>query len=485
MTKALLLISVLWATNIAFGQNCSCSDTFLWLKETFEKNDAGYQYVLDQKGEIEYKNHSNKYLEKVNLITEKEECAETLNDWLKFFRNGHLWVGVNLSDENNDNLNQTDNKKIKELFKNWETYPYQEKEFKTYVSNISEVGIEGIWTTPPYTIGVKKVKEEYIGFIIEGDGLYWTKSQVKFKIREKQGKLSATYYMQDHSARQIDHVELLGNKYLTMDWINLERVSPSLPHNESLDMHFEFLNTSVPLFKKLDDKTVVFRIPSFSHSEKKIIDSIINVNQDIILSTENMIIDLRNNGGGSDASFQRLLPIIYTNPIREVGVHFLSTPLNNKRMEEFTTDPDFSEEDRIWAKKALEKLNNNIGEFVDIEETDVTIARFDTVYKYPKNVGIIINEGNGSTTEQFLLAAKQSKKVKLFGTTTFGVLDISNMNFITSPCNDFRLGYCLSKSKRIPDFSIDDKGIQPDFYIDKTIPKYTWINFVNEILRDS
>ena len=34
------------------------------------------------------------------------------------------------------------------------------------------------------------------------------------------------------------------------------------------------------------------------------------------------------------------------------------------------------------------------------------------------------------------------------------------MYFINSPCNDYKLGYSLSRSKRIPDFTIDDKGIQ-------------------------
>jgi C-terminal processing protease CtpA/Prc len=107
----------------------------------------------------------------------------------------------------------------------------------------------------------------------------------------------------------------------------------------------------------------------------------------------------------------------------------------------------------------------------------------DTVYSYPENVGIIINEANGSTAEQFLLEAKQSRKVKLFGVTTFGVLDISNMYFVDSPCKEFQLGYSLSRSMRIPDFTIDEKGIQPDYYLDRTIPPYEWTDFVNKILN--
>jgi hypothetical protein len=78
------------------------------------------------------------------------------------------------------------------------------------------------------------------------------------------------------------------------------------------------------------------------------------------------------------------------------------------------------------------------------------------------------------------LAAKQSKKVKLFGTITLGLLDISNIYSVKSPCNEFELYYSLSRSMRIPEMTIDNKGIQPDYYIDKSVPKYKWIDFVNE-----
>lgn len=153
-------------------------------------------------------------------------------------------------------------------------------------------------------------------------------------------------------------------------------------------------------------------------------------------------------------------------------------------MTDFINDPEWLEEDKKWAKESLEKLNKNIGEFVNLDSTGVTIETFDTIYPYPENIGIIINQGVGSTTEQFLLTANQSKKVKLFGTTTMGVLDISNMYFVNSPCKDLKLGYSLSRSLRIPEMAIDDKGIQPDFYIDKSIPKYEWIEYVVRVLNE-
>ena len=113
----------------------------------------------------------------------------------------------------------------------------------------------------------------------------------------------------------------------------------------------------------------------------------------------------------------------------------------------------------------------------------------DTFQKYDKSklpcptFRTFFNKYCGSTTEQFLLEAKQSKKVKLVGTTTAGVLDMSNMYSVVSPSKEFKLWYSLSKSYRIPAMTIDGKGIQPDYYFDKTIKPYEWIDKTIEILN--
>jgi hypothetical protein len=481
MKKGLLIILTILLSRLTFGQNCSCSDNFVWLKETFEKNDAGFKYVIDKKGDADYKKHTDIYNKKVQTITDKELCAEALLEWLRYFRRGHLWLQSIAKKEIPEKEN-IDNDKIRKHYKDWEKYPYNEKEFNSYITQLKSPSLEGIWTSPPYKIGVRKLNNEYVGFIIEADGIYWSKSQVKFKIKDENGKLTATYYMQDHSVSEIKEVKLVGNNYLSMEFVFLKRLFPIFPTDISIDRYLKYQSTDIPLFEKLSDKTAVLRIPSFDGSAKKQIDSVIVANMQTITKTENLIIDLQNNGGGSDESFEKLIPLIYTNPIRVVGMEFLSTPLNNKRMEEFANDPDASFDDKKWAKEAYDKLNKKLGKFVNLDSSIVDIVTSDTMYTYPKKVGIIINGGCGSTTEQFILAAKQSNKVKLFGTTTFGSLDISNMFSVKSPCNDLELGYCLSKSFRIPDFTIDGKGLQPDYYLDKEIPKYEWLDFVNKIL---
>jgi C-terminal processing protease CtpA/Prc len=237
-----------------------------------------------------------------------------------------------------------------------------------------------------------------------------------------------------------------------------------------------------PYIEKLSDNTVYLRLPSFNISQKKSIDSLINANHNLITSTPNLIIDVRNNGGGSDASYDELIQYLYTNPIRYIGVQSYSTKLNNQRFLTYTKNMNFSEEDRKEFFERYKKLNQHLGEFVTDDSVSISILK--KIYSYPKNVGILINRGTGSSAEQFLIDAMQSKKVKLFGTSTLGSLDMSNINSVISPNNDFILSYSTTKSLRLPEFVVDASGIQPNYYIDNSIPEEKWIEFVTKILEE-
>ena len=480
MYKTMLLHKYLFLTVMFFtfsvmasAQNCDCENNFAWLKKTFEENDAGAQYAINKKGQAAYDIHNQLISEKIKSATDIYDCRNILNEWLRFFRSGHLGIGI-LPEaiKETQTENAAENTNEYELFPNWETVRVDTTEFKKYLDNKQDFDFEGIWANGAYEIGVKKIDNQYIGFIINSIYKDWTEGQVKFKISAD----SATYYMQNRSVERGNPV-LSSKNFLyliTMD-TNFERIYPVYEDN-----FLQSLIDRKPNLETINNNTSYLRIPSFRYEYKHLLDSIISVNFDKITNTENLIIDLRYNDGGNDGNWYGLLPFLYTNPVRTRGVKYLSTELNNQRMLDFVRD-DFYKE---WAEQSYNKLKDRVGEFVNINNVNVSTTAFDTIYSYPKNIAIIVNSTCASSNEQFLLAAKQSRKVKIFGTTTAGALDFSNIYSVNSPCNEFQLYYALSKVIGFENFPIDDIGIQPDFYLDSEIPEYKWVEYVSKILNN-
>ncbi len=481
--KKTILIVLLALPVFVNAQNCDCEKNFNWAKETFEQNDAGFTYAIEKKGRETYEQHNYLFEQKVKNIEDINVCVQTIYEWMKFFRSGHIGVQVMFNPNDETNENTQSEQDIIEKFKDWEKIEINVKEFKEYLDTKKEKDFEGIWISEPYEIGIKKVEDKYLGFIIKADGIYWREGQIKFKIDSSN---SSTFYMKNHFPQNFEQTVLIGEDLIEMGFILLSRKYPEIKKEKAdIARYIKTMEADSPYFEKVNENTTLLRIPSFAWQQKQKIDSVISANKESILQTPNLIIDIRNNGGGSDESFEELLPLVYTNPIRTIGVELLSTPLNNQRMLDIINEKygKVDDKEKRRYQEYYDKLEQHIGEFVMLNEYPVTITTYDTIYPNPQNIGIIINEFNGSTTEQFLLAAKQSKKVKLFGTTTAGILDISNMYFVPSPCNQFGLAYCISKSKRIPEMAIDGKGIQPDYYIDKDILKYQWTDFVIKVLN--
>lgn len=478
--KILLFITlVALLSSSAIGQTCSCESNFDWMKKTFEENDAGFQYIIDKKGEAAYNIHNQLMLEKIKEAKTSTECTKLLYEWLMFFRSEHIGIRRLTNEE-------TTSQNILETTQKAETWEGDISLFENYIDTKQESDYEGVWTTGSYKIGIKKEGENYIGFIIESGVDTWTPGMVKLKIENDNEKIRSTFYMRNHSPIESSKPELIGENYLQIGQQLLKRLKPFFPTDPVIENYFKSLNTQSPYLEELNATTLYLRIPSFDISQKKEIDSVIWNNKERILQTKNLIIDVRDNGGGSDSSFDELIPILYTNTIRNIGVEFLSTAQNNQFFLELATKQEFKDyfddETRAEFMGYYEKLQSKLGKFVNVFGDDIYNIHYDSINEYPKNVGIIINNGNASATEQFLYYAKQSKKVKLFGTSTYGAFDISNLYEAESPCKEFELVYGLSRSIRIPDMVIDDIGFQPDYYLDKTIPQHQWVEHVNGIL---
>jgi C-terminal processing protease CtpA/Prc len=109
------------------------------------------------------------------------------------------------------------------------------------------------------------------------------------------------------------------------------------------------------------------------------------------------------------------------------------------------------------------------------------------VFPLPARVAILIDGRCASTTEQFLLEARQSKKVILFGQPSDGCLDYANVCFLMLPSGKFFLTMPTSRSRRLPKNPVDNIGIAPDVLIpDLTRPQTSGdsaVNFVQDYLK--
>jgi hypothetical protein len=242
---------------------------------------------------------------------------------------------------------------------------------------------------------------------------------------------------------------------------------------------FDEENRVNAFFKTLNDSTCYLRIKSFNGSYDRSIDSVIKANLKSIQSTPKLIIDLRGNGGGSDHCISFLQPILYTNPVKNIGVDLLTTP-DNTAAWEFLINQYRNKLPGKYLDDALKKIHQGDGKaraFVNFEP-DYT-GTLPVVWANPAKVAIVIDGQCASATEELLLFARQSKKTKIVGEHSSGVLDYSNVvprDFSNPP---FTLHYPTTRSRRIDaGLGIDNKGILPD--IPLTLSTNNWLD---ELMR--
>jgi C-terminal processing protease CtpA/Prc len=92
------------------------------------------------------------------------------------------------------------------------------------------------------------------------------------------------------------------------------------------------------------------------------------------------------------------------------------------------------------------------------------------VLAQPARVGILIDGSCSSSAENFLLAARQSKKVTLFGARTFGAMDFQNVRMAPLPSGKRQLMFGMTMSTRLDDQAAEpERGIAPEVPLDVRI----------------
>lgn len=452
------------------AQNCSCGENFSQLTEKIRKNYVGYSDKVNFSNHDQFQKFTDS-LQKIASVSDAYRCMSLSREWLAFFKDKHIDFGLNFDKLSTDS--------IKLFFQNVEKTQWTEASLNNYLQkNIDKVdSLEGIWNheNNTYKIGVVKDQtkkdQEFIGFIIKSDGLRWLPQQVKFRIAKIGNNYKTIYFgAGDHS---IVFPSLIKNGE-TIDFGFFGKwhkgdYKPAVTEPKTTS----YQRNSTTKFVKINEETILLALPSFSTKYKHEIDSLIDQNKTIIGNTKHLIVDVRDNAGGTTSSFENLLPYLYTNPITIDGGKVLATEDNIRNCYE-KEYPFAKEKDRQELKENAKKLRAHLGELYLLYKPHT--IKFKNILKNPERISIIINGGTASSGELFLLRAEQSKKVTLFGKNTAGIVDYGETVKLTLPCNFLTVVYPASKSLHSIKRPLDNIGIKPNIEIPENVTD--WIKFV-------
>ncbi|PKP30755.1 MAG: hypothetical protein CVU00_13410 [Bacteroidetes bacterium HGW-Bacteroidetes-17] len=468
MIRIIFILLFVVNSTIYSQNNCNCNETLNKLIIKVEKEYPGFQDKT--KDSILYNNYKKQLLE-ISMTTSNESCIDILQKYTAYFRSSHLSISK---------LNATLPTVSKDLIVK-DAIEVDIANFNKYVEN-SKDSLEGIWTSGSYKVGIIKKANSYNGFIISSQNESWKPSDVKFKL-EQDGK--AVYYMGDHS-QNANTFSVVKNSILFFNNTKVAFIKefPSPPFTKE-EIEAEVNKLEGFYLKPNSDKTLYLKIAGFDPAYTARIEKLIESSKTLLKSYKNLIIDVRGNGGGSDYSWHPLRPYLYTNQVRGLGAEYLVTQTLIDGLTNWANNADKEKyADEIEkVKRDVNRMKGKLGEFIPTsEEGNAGFFTLDSVYQNPKSVVILVDKDCGSSTEQFLLHAKQSKKVKVFGTPTYGVLDYSSVRRFDFECSGYVLMMPTFRVMRLPDYPLDNIGIQPDVFMDKYIGD--WIKYATEYLEN-
>jgi len=486
--KVILIVIIIIVVNkLAVSQTTDCLKDFDFLVKKIQADYPGYNDKVTNANRSELAVLEKEIRQKI--VNHPDSCGYYLNEYTDFFKDYHLRV---------NRIRKGNNQQQPEIM-DVSTYG---KNIHINVDSLQQVtknakGIEGVWEGYRQKFAVIKDKEKYVAIVVNNRG--WESGQVLYEfvpVNDTVFDVINFSLVKDRKTYKTEASLHLGGKIIEIhDDTRFVRKSDFEILDKALLSSYVAVypngSNTYPVAMYLSDSTFYMRVPSFYSNTGN---EFVIQHWDEIMKRPNLIIDIRNNGGGQDNYYQELTKIIYTKPYESKGVEWYASKGNIKLFEDAMKKGEIrdGEEGMKWTQTLVEAMKKNIGGFVThpySANDNTTVAR-DTVFPMPRNVGIIINDGNASSAEQFLLAAQQSEKVILFGNcNTAGVLDYSNITPTPLPSNNYQLWCPMTRSKRLPENPIDNIGITPDVIIpfpatEQLYDKLdNWVYFVKNYLE--
>ena len=434
---------------------------FDFVVRKIEANYAGYDVKVTPERRVELAAVTARLRTKAAAASDQELLA-VLQEWVAFFRDGHVAVS-RLGGGDGDVRTKV------------RTVPIAtEAPFRARLEALGprRDPIEGVWVIGQrYRVAIMRMdagatRFEAVVLDAKADG--WRPGMVKAELRRGRDGALSVYFVDGGFVEHRLAAELVADGahlQLGDGWGGWTRAWPTVA---DLDRVAREVPSDAMFLKRLSPATMWLRLPDFGDERADVLKTLLRDRATDLASSPNLVIDLRGNGGGSDRVYAPLLPLLYTQPIYSVGIE-LRASADNAALRQALADRYRAEVPDAAATldRQNKLMRDRPGGYVQPDPKPFSITRFDAVLPSPKRVVVLI-DGAGSSGEQFILDARQSRKVTLMGRrNSAGVLDFANVVSMPTPSGRYEVHWAISRSLRLPEDPVDPDGIAPHVAIPK------------------
>jgi len=458
----------------AIDMDCNCGAIFNNLVSKIEANYVGYHLAIRGKRTAEYQSYTEA-LTKRAQSTSPDQCIFVLQDFVKFFRDGHMFINESPKLDEDD---------ITRLAAAAEQTGMREENIRSYLDAHSGHldPIEGVWYAKEgYRIGIvrddKTKRRDFVGVMLSNGVEQWAPGQVKAEFRKlNDGSYSVVFYSGKHYPLH-PAVYLRGQEggaairrglLLHMPPITWGKAYPLNANEQNL---LDPADPRAPTIRFIGESTIVVSVPSHSPEYAAVLNQLVGECRERILNAASLIIDIRGDEGGSSWTTSVLMPFLVTKakrPDRATGKPVvLSSQDNIAYFEQMKSQG--------WVPAHLvERLKSNVGKLVPFSDSDTAgsdqeATADDTATMRPHNGAILMDGAVVSAGEAFVLSAMRNEKVTVFGEQSGGTIDYQNVTIVrlpVCPLLGINLGYpTLAASDKLPVGGLNLTGVLPDVHI--------------------
>ncbi len=445
----------------------SCLAELDWAADYASRNYSGFETKTAGDRAIAYAALLDRLRAGAAQSTTPADCDALLGKWVAFFEDGHLSVRRSVeAAPGTGSAGQPTDEAIRDRFADWPRRDLTEPEARRRLASLGDgrSPIEGIWENADGAYRGVVLRDEDSGdrftmSILRADSVWWVPGQVKAIFEPGDGdEYDVRFFMRDHSENAwTGHVRrnalvLDGSFVWFREW-------PAAPDDLPRDSIDNLLNLTFAA-RELEPGTILIQLPSFDRTQP--MDSLFEAEGERIAAADRLLVDLRGNGGGSDYNYRHLIPLVYTDPIHIVSNEALATVDNIRVNEQLAADTTLADGIRTGLASSVEQMKTAEGGWYPFPDRT---HEEEAVLERPRRVDVLVDGGCASSCEQFLLAARQSRKVTIYGQPTAGILDFGNVRGASMPGGALVLYHPTTRSKRLPHHPVDGVGVPPDVAI--------------------